>query len=95
MEDYVTDWRDAKKNVIKILRTLRMRALKTDMDARLQEPGRVRISASSVHALQDNQGLWVLDNQENLLHMQTSLSELSNLLSNYQDQMCIPLASPT
>ena len=90
MEDYVVDWRDAKKNVIKILRTLRMRALQTDMDARLQEPGQFDKRIKLFTQYQDNFGIWALDNQENLLHQQTSLSELSNLLSNYQDQMCIP-----
>lgn len=90
MEDYVTDWRDAKKNVIKILRTLRMRALKTDMDARLQQPGQFDKRIQMFTKYQENFGIWALDTQEDLIHMQTSLSELSNLLSNYQDQMCIP-----
>lgn len=90
MEDYVTDWRDAKKNVIKILRTLRMRALKTDMDARLQEPGQFDKRIKLFTQYQDNFGIWALDTQEDLLHMQTSLSDLSNLLSNYQDQLCMP-----
>ncbi len=90
MEDYVTDWRDAKKNVIKILRTLRMRALKTDMEARLQEPGQFDKRIKMFTKYQDNFGIWAIDREEDLLHMQTSLSELSNILSNYQDQMCIP-----
>ncbi|ELY4860561.1 DUF1073 domain-containing protein [Cronobacter sakazakii] len=90
MEDYVTDWRDAKKNVIKILRTLRMRGLKTDMDARLQEPGQFDKRIKLFTQYQDNFGLWAYDINEELTHQQTSLNELSNLLSNYQDQMCIP-----
>lgn len=90
MEDYVVDWRDAKKNVIKILRTLRMRALKTDMDARLQTPGEFDKRIKMFTQYQDNFGVWVIDTEEDLIHMQTSLSELSNLLSNYQDQLCIP-----
>lgn len=90
MEDYVTDWRDAKKNVIKILRTLRMRALKTDMDARLQEPGQFDKRIKMFTQYQDNFGLWALDLSEEILHQQTSLSDLSNLLSNYQDQLCMP-----
>ncbi|MFZ4835772.1 DUF1073 domain-containing protein [Rouxiella sp. Mn2063] len=90
MEDYVNDWRDAKKNVIKILRTLRMRALKTDMDARLAEPGEFDKRIRLFEKYQDNFGVWALDKEEDLLHMQTSLSELSSLLSNYQDQLCMP-----
>ncbi|SFN29416.1 hypothetical protein SAMN05216516_1056 [Izhakiella capsodis] len=90
MEDYVTDWRDAKKNVIKILRSLRMRALKTDMEARLQEPGQFDKRIKLFTQYQDNFGIWALDTEEDLLQMQTSLSELSNLLSNYQDQLCMP-----
>lgn len=90
MEDYVVDWRDAKKNVIKILRTLRMRALKTDMDERLQMPGEFDKRIKMFTQYQDNFGVWVIDIGEDLIHMQTSLSELSNLLSNYQDQLCIP-----
>ncbi|MGG2139983.1 anti-CBASS protein Acb1 family protein [Symbiopectobacterium sp. RP] len=90
MEDYVTDWRDARKNVIKILRTLRMRALKTDMDARLKEPGAFDKRIRLFTQYQDNFGIWALDNAEDLLHQQTSLSELSGLLSNYQDQLCMP-----
>lgn len=90
MEDYVIDWREAKKNVIKILRTLRMRALKTDMDARLQEPGQFDKRIKLFTQYQDNFGIWALDTEEDLLHQQTSLSELSNLLSNYQEQLCIP-----
>lgn len=90
MEDYVVDWRDAKKNVIKILRTLRMRALKTDMDMRLQMPGEFDKRIKMFTQYQDNFGVWVIDTGEDLIHMQTSLSELSNLLSNYQDQLCIP-----
>ena len=80
MEDYVVDWRDAKKNVIKILRTLRMRALKTDMDARLQMPGEFDKRIKMFTQYQDNFGVWVIDTGEDLIHMQTSLSELSNLL---------------
>lgn len=90
MEDYVIDWRDAKKNIIKIIKSLRMRALKTDMDARLQEPGQFDKRIALFTKYQDNSGIWALDTQEDLLHMQTSLSELSNLLSNYQEQLCIP-----
>lgn len=90
MEDYVVDWRDAKKNVIKILRTLRMRALKTDMEARLQSPGEFDKRIKLFTQYQDNFGIWAIDTGEELTHMQTSLSELSNLLSNYQDQLCIP-----
>lgn len=90
MEDYVCDWREAKKNVIRILKTLRMRALQTDMDARLAEPGQFDKRIKLFTQLQDNFGIWVIDKEEDLLHQQTSLSELSNLLSNYQDQMCIP-----
>lgn len=90
MEDYVCDWREAKKNVIKIIKTLRMRALKTDMEARLAEPGQFDKRIKMFTKYQDNFGIWALDTQEDLLHQQTSLSELSNLLSNYQDQMCIP-----
>lgn len=90
MEDYVVDWRDAKKNVIKLLRTLRMRGLKTDMEARLQEPGQFDKRIQMFTKYQDNFGIWAYDTSEELTHQQTSLSELSNLLSNYQDQMCIP-----
>lgn len=90
MEDYVCDWREAKKNVIKIIKTLRMRALKTDMEERLAEPGQFDKRIKMFTKYQDNFGIWALDTQEDLLHQQTSLSELSNLLSNYQDQMCIP-----
>ncbi|HFD0466371.1 TPA: DUF1073 domain-containing protein [Yersinia enterocolitica] len=90
MEDYVVDWRDAKKNVIKILKTLRMRGLKTDMDARLQEPGEFDKRVKLFIKYQDNFGLWVHDTSEELTHQQTSLSELSNILSNYQEQLCIP-----
>ncbi|MFW5410776.1 anti-CBASS protein Acb1 family protein [Pectobacterium brasiliense] len=90
MEDYVTDWRDAKKNVIKIIRTLRMRALKTDMEARLQEPSQFNNRIKLFVQNQDNFGLWVHDVDEEITHQQTSLSDLSNLLSNYQDQLCMP-----
>lgn len=90
MEDYVTDWRDAKKNVIKLLRTLRMRGLKTDMDARLQSPGEFDKRIKLFTQYQDNFGIWAYDMEEELTHQQTSLSELSNLLSNYQDQLCMP-----
>lgn len=90
MEDYVTDWRDAKKNVIKLLRTLRMRGLKTDMDARLQSPGEFDKRIKLFTQYQDNFGIWAYDKEEELTHQQTSLSELSNLLSNYQDQLCMP-----
>jgi len=90
MEDYVTDWRDAKKNVIKLLRTLRMRGLKTDMEARLQMPGEFDKRIRLFTQYQDNFGIWAYDSDEELTHMQTSLSELSSLLSNYQDQLCMP-----
>lgn len=90
MEDYVDDWRDAKKNVIKLLRTLRMRGLKTDMEARLQEPGQFDKRIKLFTQYQDNFGIWAYDSGEELTHQQTSLSELSNLLSNYQDQLCMP-----
>lgn len=90
MEEYVVDWRDAKKNVIKILKTLRMRGLKTDMDARLEVPGEFDKRIKMFTKYQDNFGLWAYDLDEDLTHQQTSLSELSNLLSNYQEQLCIP-----
>lgn len=90
MKDYVCDWRDAKKNVIKILKTLRMRGLKTDMDARLEVPGEFDKRIKMFTKYQDNFGLWAYDLSEELTHQQTSLSELSNILSNYQEQLCIP-----
>lgn len=90
MESYVCDWRDVKRNVSAIVRTLRMRALKTDMDARLQSPGEFDKRLKLFTQYQENLGIWAIDSAEDLLHQQTSLSDLSNLLSNYQDQLCIP-----
>lgn len=90
MLPYVQDWHDAKSNVIKILRTLRMRGLKTDMEARLQDPGEFDKRIKLFNKYQDNFGIWALDTEEELVHHQTSLGELSSLLSNYQEQLCIP-----
>jgi phage-related protein (TIGR01555 family) len=90
MESYVCDWRDVKRNVSAIIRTIRMRALKTDMDARLQEPGEFDKRIKLFTNYQENSGIWAIDTSEDLLHQQTSLSDLSSLLSNYQDQLCIP-----
>lgn len=91
MEDYVNDWRDVKRNVAAIIRTLRMRGLATDMDARLQEPGAFDMRMKLFTQYQDNMGIWAYDKAtEEFTHQQTSLSDLSNLLSNYQDQLCIP-----
>ena len=39
---------------------------------------------------QDNFGIWALDAAEELEHHQTSLGDLSALLSNYQEQLCVP-----
>lgn len=91
MQSYVDDWREAKRNVIGIMKTLRMRALATDMDSRLAVPGdfdnRLRLFVQN----QENFGMWVIDkDNEEIVHSQTSLSDLSNLLSNYQEQLCIP-----
>lgn len=94
MEDYVLDWRDAKKNVIKILRTMRMRALKTDMDARLQEPGQFDNRIKMLVNYQENWGVLAMDTTEELIHIQTSMSEMGNILSSYQEQLCIPSRAP-
>lgn len=90
MEPYVQDWRDVKRNVVQIIKSLRMRGLKTDMDARLEEPGQFDKRIDLFTQYQDNQGIWAFDVSEDLIQMQTSLSDLSNLLSNYQEQMCTP-----
>lgn len=90
MEPYVQDWRDVKRNVVQIIKSLRMRGLKTDMDARLAEPGDFDRRINLFTQYQDNQGIWAFNTDEELIHMQTSLSDLSNLLSNYQEQMCTP-----
>ena len=90
MMPYVNDWTRMRENVIKIVKTLRMRALKTDMDSLLQSPVDFKKRMQLFVQTQDNFGIWALDNAEDYLHQQTSLSELSNLLSNYQDQLCIP-----
>lgn len=91
MMSYVNDWRDVKRNVVSIIKTLRMRGLATDMDARLQEPGAFDKRLKLFTQYQDNMGIWAYDkSSEEFVHMQTSLSDLSNLLSNYQDQLCIP-----
>lgn len=91
MQSYVDDWREAKRNVIGILKTLRMRALATDMDARLAVPGDFDNRLKLFVQNQENFGIWAIDKtSEEIVHMQTSLSDLSNLLSNYQEQLCIP-----
>lgn len=90
MLPYVNNWRDIQSNVIKIVKTLRMRGLKTDMDARLQNPGEFDKRAKLFTKHQDNFGMWTYDLTEELTHHQTSLSDLSALLSNYQEQLCVP-----
>ena len=90
MMPYVKDWLDVKGNVTAIVKTLRMRALKTDMDARLQEPGLFDKRIKMFTNYQDNQGIWAIDTGEELIHTQTSLSDLSNLLSSFQEQLCMP-----
>jgi len=90
MKDYVEEWYEAKTVVIDIMKTLRVRGLKTDMDARLQMPGEFDKRIKMFNKYQNNLGIWAIDNEEEFFHFQTSLSELSNLLSNYQEQMCIP-----
>ena len=91
MQDYVDDWRDVKRNVRKIVETLRLRILATDMDSRLGEPGDFDRRIKFLTAYADNAGTLAINKDtEDLIHQQTSLSELSNLLSNFQDQLCIP-----
>lgn len=90
MMPYVNDWTAMRQNVIKIVRTLRMRALKTDMEARCQNTAEFDKRIKLFVRDQDNFGVWALDSEEEFFHQQTSLSELSNLLSNYQEQLCIP-----
>ncbi|WP_080994355.1 DUF1073 domain-containing protein [Trabulsiella odontotermitis] len=90
MKDYVEDWLEAKKVVLDIMKTLRVRGLKTDMDARMQEPGEFDKRIKLFTKYQNNMGIWAVDLQEEFFHFQTSLSELSNLLSSYQEQLCIP-----
>lgn len=91
MEDYVRDWRDMKRNVTKLVETLRLPILMTDMDARMAEPGQFDARIKFLTQYRDNFGVLALnkDTEEYSQH-QTALSDLSNLLSNYQDQLCIP-----
>jgi phage-related protein (TIGR01555 family) len=90
MKDYVEDWLEAKKVVLDIMKTLRVRGLKTDMEARMEEPGEFDKRIKLFTKYQNNMGIWAVDLQEEFFHFQTSLSELSNLLSSYQEQLCIP-----
>ncbi|HBC7422509.1 TPA: DUF1073 domain-containing protein [Serratia marcescens] len=90
MKDYVEDWLEAKKTVLDIMKTLRVRGLKTDMDARLENTGEFDKRIKLFNKYQNNSGIWAIDNEEEFFHFQTSLSELSNLLSSYQEQLCIP-----
>lgn len=90
MMPYVNDWHDVKLNVVKIIRTLRMRGLKTDMNARMADPREFDKRFKLLEKYQDNFGFWALDGEEDLIHQQTSLGELSSLLSNFQEQLCIP-----
>lgn len=90
MMPYVDDWTKMRTNVIKIVRTLRMRALKTDMGSLLQDKREFDKRMRLFVQTQDNYGLWAMSNSEEFVHHQTSLSDLSNLLSNYQEQLCIP-----
>lgn len=90
MMPYVDDWVAMKRNVVAIVKTLRMRALKTDMEARLQEPGEFDKRIKMFTNYQDNKGIWALDTQEDLVQQQTSLSDLSSLLSSFQEQLCMP-----
>ena len=90
MEPYVRDWRDVKYNISAVIRSMRMRVIMTDMQARLQA-GDFDKRLQLLVKYQDNMGIAALDKTtEELVHTQTSLSELSNLLSNYQEQLCIP-----
>lgn len=90
MMPYVNDWLDMKRNVVGIVKTLRMRTFKTDMDARLANTGEFDKRINMFVKYQDNFGLWAIDSQEEVEHHQTSLSDLSNLLSNFQEQLCMP-----
>ncbi|KLP39850.1 DUF1073 domain-containing protein [Enterobacter ludwigii] len=90
MKDYVEDWLEAKSVVLDIMKTLRVRGLKTDMEARMEETGEFDKRIKLFTKYQNNNGIWAIDLQEEFFHFQTSLSELSNLLSSYQEQLCIP-----
>lgn len=91
MIPFVDDYRDVKYNVTRIIKTLRMRALATDMDARLESPGEFDKRMKLFSMTQENFGIWAIDKgSEDIIHTQTSLGELSNLMSSYQEQMCMP-----
>ncbi|MEX9938126.1 phage portal protein [Providencia rettgeri] len=90
MMPYVDDWTKMRQNVIKIVRTLRMRALKTELESMLQDKKEFEKRMKLFVQTQDNFGIWAMNAGEEFIHQQTSLSDLSNLLSNYQEQLCIP-----
>lgn len=91
MVPYVDAWRDIKSDVAKIIKTLRLRILKTDMEQRQQDAGGFDTRMKMMIRHQDNFGILALDKEgEELDHIQTSLSDLSNLLSNYEAQLCTP-----
>lgn len=91
MVPYVDAWRDVKSDVVKIIKTLRMRVLKTDFEQRQQDAGGFDTRMNKMIRDQDNFGILAVDSEgEELEHIQTSLSDLSNLLSSYESQLCTP-----
>lgn len=90
MIDYVDRYECVNNSVSKIIQAFTVKGLKTDMDARMENTCEFDKRMKLFSKTQNNFGVWVIDAAEEFFQSSTPLSELNNLLLNYQEQLCIP-----
>lgn len=98
IEPYVARWLKTVDSVNRIISNFSISALKTNMQASLEEggnPGSLFQRAALFNKLRDNRGLMLLDmDSEDLVQINTPLSELSKLQAQAQEHMAAPTHIP-
>lgn len=94
MESYVNSWEEIRKEIPEIVKAFTLAGLKTDMEARMQNPELFKRRIDLMTSYKTNRGVLALDKEEEYFQVNTPMTDLEKIATNYQEQLCIPSRLP-
>ncbi|WP_063653384.1 DUF1073 domain-containing protein [Candidatus Arsenophonus triatominarum] len=94
MEPYVKAWETIRDEIPKIVKAFTLTGLKTDMEKRMENPGEFKRRIDIMTNYRNNRGVLALDTEEAFFQINTPMTDLEKIASNYQEQLCIPSRMP-
>jgi uncharacterized protein len=94
MESYVNSWEEIRKEIPEIVKAFTLAGLKTDMEARMQNPALFKKRIELMANYKTNRGVLAIDKEEEYFQVNTPMTDLEKIATNYQEQLCIPSRVP-